>query len=135
MIENAALRTSLERAYLDGQDAFKRGESALALMTFCSILETVITDALERHGIDRLTANGPPPGPIVSWPFAVRLALAERAGIIAGGCARLPQVAREYRDHMDEPATSTGIAGISSRDAKRTSEVLHVILRDLSPGR
>jgi hypothetical protein len=134
-VENAALRSSLERAYLDGQEALARGESALALMTFCSILETVITYALEGYGASRLAAHGPPAEPIVNWPFATRIAMAERAGLISRGCARLPTVARTYRDQVD--ATGELIAGgvVSLREARLASDVLHVILRDLSPGR
>jgi len=134
-IENAALRASLERAYLDGLEAFERGESAFALMTFCSILETVITYALEAHGPDRLAALELPEGPIATWSFATRIAAAEEAGLISRGCARLPPVAREYRDRLD--ATGGLITGdvVSLRDARLASDVLHVILRDLSPGR
>ncbi len=134
-VRNAALRSSLERAYLDGQEAFTRGESTLALLTFCSILEAVITEALERHGLGRSAADGVTPEPVVKWPFAIRIAAAERAGLISRGCARLPVVAREYRDQLD--ATGESFAGvvISLRDARLTRDVLHVVLRDLSPGR
>lgn len=134
-IGDEALRSGLERAYLDGQAALLRGEFALALITSCSILEAVITEALDRQGLDRLAAHDPPAGPIVDWPFVSRIAIAERARLISAGCARLPEVAREYRALLDARGEiQTGVS-VSSRDAKLASHVLHVILRDLSPGR
>lgn len=132
-IEHATLRSNLEAAYLDGQDAYHRGDFGLALMTFSSILETVITDALERRGSERLAPYEPPPEPIVSWPFATRIAIAERAGLISRGCMRLPEAARTYRAVFDGETIAPLTA--SARDAKLTSDVLHVILRDLAPGR
>ncbi len=134
-IENAALRASLEHAYQQGVEAFERGESSLALTTFCSILETVITYALEAYGPDRLAALEPPEGPIAAWSFATRIATAERAGLISRGCARLPIVARDYRDRLDASGGLTPGEVVSLRDARLASDVLHVILHDLSPGR
>jgi hypothetical protein len=134
-VENAALRSGLDRAYLDGQDAFARGEFGLALMTFCSVLETVITDALERRGRDALASHLAPPGPVVSWPFVTRIATAEHAGLISRGCVRLPQAAREYRDRSEAGGDMAPDRVVSARDAKLASDVLHVILRDLAPGR
>jgi hypothetical protein len=134
-IENPTLRSRLEGAYLDGQHAFSRGEFVLALMTFCSILETIITDALERRGLDQLAPHDPPAEPIVGWPFVTRIVIAERAGIISRGCARLPGVAREYRALLDAHGETAADTFISSRDARLASDVLHVILRDLAPGR
>jgi len=134
-VENAALRSGLERAYLDGQDALSRSEFATALMTFCSVIETVLTDALERVELDALAQHAPPPGPIVGWPFATRIAIAERAGLISQGCARLPLAAREYRERSEAGADVSSDGSISARDAKLASDVLHVILRDLAPGR
>jgi hypothetical protein len=129
-IENSSLRANLEYAYNDGQLALTRGESTLALMTFCSILETVLTDALERRGADRLAPYAPPQ-PIVDWPFATRIEVAERIGLVSRGCARLPEVARTYRGLVDAPLSTE----VSPRDAKLTRAVLHVILGDLSQGR
>jgi hypothetical protein len=134
-VENAALRSSLERALVEGQDAFARGEFTRARLTFSSVLETVITDALERRGLDALAAGAPPPGPVVSWPFTTRIEVAERAGVISRACARLPLAARRYRDHS-EPGDSPELdPSAAARDAKLTRDVLHVILRDLAPGR
>ena len=133
-IKNAALCSGLERAYLDAQEAFSRGKFTLSLMTSCSVLETIITDALERRGLGQLASHEPPAGPIVSWPFATRIVIAERAGLISRGCARLPPVAREYRV-LSETGGDRSTDSISARDAKLASDVLHVVLRDLAPGR
>jgi hypothetical protein len=54
--------------------------------------------------------------------------VAEKAGMIRGGCARLPAVARAYRDNGAK-------AEISERDARTTGQVLNVVMRDLDPGR
>jgi hypothetical protein len=134
-VPDLTLRSQLESAYLDGQQAFGRGEFVVALVTSCSILETVITDALERRGSDTLSAHDPPREPIVEWPFGTRIAIAERAGIISRGCARLPGVAREYRALLDAQGDTAADTFVSPRDAKLASDVLHVILRDLAPGR
>jgi hypothetical protein len=47
------------------------------------------------------------------------------------GWARLPAAARKYRDHSENDPSMA----ISERDARQASQVLHVIMRDLDPGR
>ena len=117
-VRNEALRPVLEQAYVESRHALEAGDYRHALMTSCSILETIITDALRR---DAQASEA-------SATFAARIAAAEHAGLIRGGCARLPAVARTYRDLAPD-------AAISERDAKVARQVLHVILRDLDPGR
>jgi len=60
--------------------------------------------------------------------FDERIRAAEAAGLIRGGCARLPAVARAYRDADQQSA-------ITERDAAVTRQVLRVVMRDLDPGR
>jgi hypothetical protein len=122
-VREPALRPVLERAYLESRQAFESGSFGEALLTSCSILEAIITDALVNRGPD-----------VRSWTFAERIAAAERDGLIRGGCARLPAVARRYRDTngVDGPIE---IANVSESDARVTGQVLHVIMRDLDPGR
>lgn len=134
-VENTSLRSDLEQAYRDGQDALVNGDFALAVTTFSSVLETIITNALERRGIQALGAHQPPSRTIVDWSFSDRIAVAERAGVISRGCARLPEVARLYRDRPTVEGDLIPAESVSARDAKLTSDVLHVVLRDLAPGR
>ena len=135
-IKNEALRGSLERAYLDGRAAFTRAEFALALVTFCSILEAVITDALERRGPDEgSTLSTLPAEPVSDWSFSTRIEVAERARLVSGGCARLSERARQYRELLNARGEIGEGVSVSSRDAKLASDVLHVVLRDLAPGR
>jgi len=61
--------------------------------------------------------------------FDQRIVAAEKAGLIRGGCVRLPPIARAYRVVPDSDAAA------SERDAKVARQVLHVIMRDLDPGR
>jgi hypothetical protein len=130
-VHNSELRQVLEQAYTDGRLAMEEGDYDLAMRTSCGILEAIVTDALEHKGLSELAAFGAPAGKIADWPFDVRLAVAEKAGLIRGGCARLPAVARAYRDHSDDGMNVT----ISERDAKLAGQVLNVIMRDLNPGR
>jgi hypothetical protein len=134
-VANPALRSNLEQAYRDGQDALVNGDVALAVTTLSSVLETIITEALERRGMQALGALHPPAGTIVDWSFSDRIAVAERAGLISRGCARLPEVARLYREQPTVEGDLIPAASVSARDGKLTSDVLHVILRDLAPGR
>jgi hypothetical protein len=144
-VHNSELRPVLEQAYFDSRRALEQADYDVALRTSCGILEAIVTDALEHKGLSALPDSGVPAGglaesdltnkKIADWSFNTRLLVAERAGLIRSGCARLPAVARTYRDHPD-----TGVAGvakpeISERDAKVTGQVLHVIMRDLDPGR
>src|SRR5712691_9553983 len=46
-VRNAELRPVLERAFDDRRDAFERGEFALALILSCSVIESLLTDALD----------------------------------------------------------------------------------------
>ena len=72
---------------------------------------------------------------IAASTFEQRIAEAERAGLIRGGCARLPPVARTYRDLSDANGELRPDASVSERDARLAGQVLHVVMRDLDPGR
>jgi hypothetical protein len=142
-VHNPELRPVLEQAYIDSRRALEEGNYDLALRTSCGILEAIVTDALEHKGLSALAASSAPAaqlaegkiaeGKIADWSFDTRLATAERAGLIRSGCARLPAVARTYRDYTDAdggPKTT-----VSERDARVAGQVLHVVMRDLDPGR
>ena len=126
-VHNPELRPVLEQAYSDSRRALEEGRFGPALLTSSGILEAIVTDALEHKGLSALAAAHPPPGKIVDWSFEARLAVAERAGFIHGGWARLPPVARQYREDLE--------VTVSEQDARRASQVLHVVMRDLNPGR
>jgi hypothetical protein len=132
-VHNTELRPVLEQAYSDSRTALAEGDYQIALMTACGILEAIVTDALEHLGSNGLSSFGAPAGKLADWSFDTRLAVAEKAGLIRSGCARLPVVARQYRMN-DEDKTATK-AAITERDARTTGQVLHVIMRDLDPGR
>lgn len=130
-VRNPELRPVVEQAYTDSRDALEQGDYDLAMRTSCGILEAIVTDALEHKGLSALAASEAPAGMIADWSFEARLAVAERAGLIRGGWARLPAMARAYRDH----GTNGPSVKISERDARQAAQVLHVIMRDLNPGR
>jgi hypothetical protein len=132
-VHDRELRPIVEQAFIDSRQALDHGNFGLALVNACGILEAIVTDALEHKGISSLGSDGIPAGNIADWPFETRLAVAESAGIIRGGCARLPDVARHYRELTGSDGTPS--ASISERDARRTIQVLHVVMRDLDPGR
>jgi hypothetical protein len=94
-----------------------------------------VTDALEHKGLSALIASGAPAEKIADWSFETRLTVAERAGLFGGGCARLPAVARTYRDPTEANGENVLKATASERDARLAGQVLHVIMRDLDPGR
>jgi hypothetical protein len=130
-VHNPELRQVLEQAYTDGRRAMEQGDFDLAMRTSCGILEAILTDALERKGRSELAAAGAPAGKIADWSFEERIAVSEKAGLIRGGCARLPAVARAYRDNSENGQAVT----ITERDARIAGQVLNVIMRDLNPGR
>jgi hypothetical protein len=132
-VHNPEIRPVLEQAYADTRSALEKDDYDFAMMTSCGILEAIVTDALEHKGASALAASGAPAGKIADWPFETRLAVAEKTGLIRSGCARLPASARAYRDHAERETSPNGI--ISERDARTTGQVLHVIMRDLDPGR
>ena len=112
---------------------WNKADYGVALINSCGILEAIVTDALEHKGLAALAAAGVPAGKIADWSFDDRLAVAERAGIIRGGCARLPEIARRYREITDADGNSQ--LTVTEHDARRTTQVLHVVMRDLDPGR
>ena len=134
-VHNLELRPVLEQAFMDSRGALEQAEYDVALRTSCGILEAIVTDALEDKGSSALAASGAPPGKIADWSFETRLAVAERAGLIRGGCARLPAIARKYRDATDADGNSLEEIPVSEREARTTGQVLHVVMRDLDPGR
>ncbi len=132
-VHNLELRPVLEQAFADSNRAFEAQDYDAAMRTSCGILEAIVTDALEHKGLGALIASGAPAEKISEWSFETRLAVAERAKLIRGGCARLPAVARAYRDEsgVDRGAS----AQIFEREARQSAQVLRVIMRDLDPGR
>lgn len=130
-VHHPELRPIVEQAYTDSRRAFEQGDYDLALRTSCGILEALVTDALEHTGRSALAESGVPAGPIADWPFETRLTVAERTGLIRSGCRRLPAVARTYRERGE----SAPQVAVSERDARRAGQVLHVVMRDLDPGR
>ena len=130
-VHNPELRPIVEQAYSDSRRALEQGDYDLAMRTSCGILEAIVTDALEHKGLGALAASGAPAGKIADWSFETRLTVAEKTGLIRSGCARLPAVARAYRDQgKDDPKVT-----VSERDARQAGQVLHVMMRDLNPGR
>jgi hypothetical protein len=138
-VHNSELKPMLEQAYIDSRAALELQDYELALRTSCGILEAIVTDALEHRGQNALAGADTPAGKIGDWPFETRLAIAERTGLIRGGCARLPAAARTYRDHSAVHGAVHGAnnaeSKITERDARVAGQVLNVIMRDLDPGR
>ena len=144
-VHNPELRPVLEQAYIDSRHALGEGNYDLALRTSCGILEAIVTDALEHKGLSALAASSAPAAQlaegkiaavkIADWSFETRLAVAEGAGLIRSGCARLPAVARTYRDYTDADGGPGSKTTVSERDARVAGQVLHVVMRDLDPGR
>jgi hypothetical protein len=132
-VHNATLRPILEQAFDDSGRAFEENDFTGSLITSCSIIEAILTDALEHRGLHPSTSSEcpePVEGQISDCGFDARIAAAENAGLIRGGCARLPAAARGYRD-----APSFSTMTVTARDAKVARQVLHVVMRDLDPGR
>jgi len=134
-VHSLELRPIAEQAYIDSRRALEQKDYDSALRTSCGILEAIVTDALEHRGLAALAASGAPAGNIADWSFNTRLAVAERVGLIRNGCARLPAVARTYRDHGDGDGDGGSLATVSERDARLAGQVLRVVMRDLDPGR
>ena len=131
-VHDAELRPVLEQTFADSRDALERGEFGLALILSCGVIEAVLTDALDHA---RQQAHDAPEGRIADWSFERRIAAAESAGLIRSGCARLPPVARRYRDLTDADGELRVDAPVSEREARLAGQVLHVVMRDLDPGR
>jgi hypothetical protein len=134
-VHNTDLRPVVEQAYIESRRALEQADYDAGLRTSCGILEAIVTDALEHKGLSALAASGAPAGKIADWSFNTRLAVAERAGLIRNGCARLPSVARTYRENGEADDDSGTKATVSERDARQAGQVLHVVMRDLDPGR
>ena len=133
-VSDLQLRSHLERAYADSRIAYERGDFSLAFVTSCSVLEALVTEALERS--DRTSLSDvQPAGEVPSWTLDDRLAVAEQLGVISAACVRLPPLARRYRDLLDEMGDLLPDAAVSDLEAKRAAQVLKIIVRDLSPGR
>jgi len=134
-VHNPELRPVVEQAYSESQLALEQGRFGPALLTSCGILDAIVTDALEHQGHTALAAADVPAGTIAVGSFEARLAVAERLGLIHGGCARLPPAARRYRELTNADGEWSPSVTVSEREARQAGQVLHVIMRDLDPGR
>jgi len=123
-VHNVALRPVLERAYEDGRSAFDEGRFGPSLVVTSGVLEAIITDALEFAG-----------NRVHDWTFDARIAAAEQAGLIRSECARLPPIARRYRELTDANGELPNDSIVTAREARTTSQVLQMVMRDLNPGR
>lgn len=121
-VTDEALRPVLERAYMESRTALADGRYDETLQTSCSILEAILTDALQAKGFN-----------VAAWPFAARIKAAERERLIRGGCARLSAAALGYRERGGAGPVAT--AAVTRREAVTAAQVLNVIIRDLDPGR
>jgi hypothetical protein len=131
-VHDADLRPVLEQTFDESRGAFERSEFGLALILSCGIIEAVLTDALDHA---QSAAGGEAEGHVADWSFERRIAAAESAGLIRSGCARLPAVARGYRELTDADGDLRGDAVVSEREARLAGQVLRVVMRDLDPGR
>jgi hypothetical protein len=135
-VHRRELQPVLERAYADSRAALDRGEFAAALVLTCTVLESIITDALEHAtGHGAAAARTAAAEDLAEMPFHARIAAIERAGLIRGGCARLPSVAVRYRDFLNEAGALDDDVVVVARDARTAAQVLRVVIRDLDPGR
>jgi hypothetical protein len=131
-VNDAELRPVLEKTFADSRDALERAEFGMALILSCSVIEAVLTDALEHA---RSQAHDTSEGRLADWSFERRIAAAESEGLIRNGCSRLPPVARSYRDLTDADGELRVDAPVSEREARVAGQVLRVVMRDLDPGR
>ena len=133
-VHNVGLRPVLEQAYAENGRASDAGDFRNAFLTACGVLEAIITDALEQRvrlkpdSTNERVRDMTTSERVQDMTFDARLAAAESAGLIRGGCARLPPAARHYRDLTPDPP-------VSERDARVVRQVLNVVMRDLDPGR
>jgi len=147
-VHDAELRPVLEQAFDDSRAALERGDFGLALILSCSVIDALLTDALEHLscgsrnaecGLDPTIKPAEPAESVIRNPrsamFESRIAEAERAGLIRGGCARLPPAARTYGDLTDGNGDLRPDVTVSEREARISGQVLHVVIRDLDPGR
>jgi len=137
-VHRGALRPVLERAFADSRAALDRREFERALVLSSGVLEALVTDAIEhelevRRG--RGDADLPPGESVAGWSFDERIAAAQRLGLIRNGCARLPASARRCRESSGADGVLAADIVVTERDARVTSQVLHVVIQDLDPGR
>jgi hypothetical protein len=142
-VHNAALRPVLEQAFDDSRAALARGDFGMALILSCGVIDALLTDALEHlYRGSRNADCGFDPAiqsafriPHSAMSFESRIAEAERAGLIRGGCARLPPAARTYGDLTDGNGDLRPDVTVAERDARVAGQVLRVVMRDLDPSR
>ena len=91
---------------------------------------SIITDALQHLG-SRIADSDPSPS-VLRGSHRAR---PKRERLIRSGCARLPPVARTYRDLTDADGELRSGTTVSEREARVTTQVLHVVMRDPDPGR
>jgi hypothetical protein len=125
-VHHEPLRPVLEQAYLESGRALDAGDYTRSLLTTCSVLEAIITDALS---VASGAAGDETARDVLEMGFGDRIAAAEQRRLIGGGCARLPPIGRHYRSIDERDAI------VTRRDAVIARQVLHVVLRDLDPGR
>ena len=78
---------------------WNKADYGVALITSSGILEAIVTDALEYKGLDALAVRAKfPQERSLIGRSTIASPSRRRAGLIRGGCARLPEIARRYRE-------------------------------------
>lgn len=134
-VRNRELQLHLEQADLEAERAFGEHDHALALVGWASVLEALITNALEEAPAESLRVASQSEGPVAAWSFDQRIAVAEKARLVSAACARLPAMARGYRECLDSNGEIKPDMAVAEDEARRVKQVLNVVRRDLSPGR
>ena len=125
----------VESRYTDSRRALEQKEYHLALLTSCGILEAIVTDALEHRGLSSLVESGAP-------AEKIGLVVSEHASPRRGEGGIDSQRVRPPAGHR--PSLSRSYVGndgigvkteVTERDARTAGQVLHVVMRDLDPGR
>ena len=94
-VHDAQLRPVLELAYQEARSAFDEGDFHRATLTASGLLEAIVTDALAHAGVEAST-----------WTFGERIRAAEQRGLVRSGFARLPDLARRYREAGPDASAS-----------------------------
>jgi hypothetical protein len=130
-VHDEALRPVLDQAYRESRRVLENGEFGRAMVLACCVLEALLADALAHLG----RCGALPEGGVAEWSLDTRIAAARRAGLIRNGCARLPPIARRYRELTDSDGELRAGVMVREREARVAAQVLHIVMRDLDPGR
>ena len=132
-VREAALRSIVERDYVEIQKAFVSGCWKSVIILAGGIIEAVLIDKLQQQASLAKSSSKAPKGKEISdWGLVHLILVSVDLKIVPPGLDKLSHSIREYRDLVHPTVELRSNLKVNPEEARIAIEVLNMLHRDLS---